>query len=248
MGVSRLSTFTFCAVATLFLLSGKSGKNDGVIEGVLVDEHGEPVAEASIIAYPVDRGFTHTPGSGTDSKGAFSIKGLHWGKYAVAAKKESANYASTYDSFDSGDTLPPVVEVSPSHPRVKVKLQFVGKAGVLVLSVNDPQNKVLFACTELARASDPSRWLRTFVNDRNSRFLVPADTDVRIRVWLAGYLPWPYPKGATSPASDVIRLGPSEQKTLNVTLVPDPASPYRSEDDRLMEVKRMAESGCGSGP
>jgi hypothetical protein len=42
------------------------------VDGVLVDEYGKPVVDASIRAYPADRGFTFAHGSGADVKGTFT--------------------------------------------------------------------------------------------------------------------------------------------------------------------------------
>lgn len=236
------------SITAIPVFGGTPLHSAGLIEGMLTDEHGNPVANASIRAYPADRGFTYVAGAGTDAKGAFSIGGLQWGKYAIGAKKESEDYASTYDNFTAGDTLPPVVEISRAHPKAKVTLQFRERAGVLVLSIEDTHSKVVFACVELAWASEPSKRLRTFVTDMNRRFLIPADTDVSVRVWLTDYLPWPASKGEITRGPGVVRLAPREQKTLNVTLVPDPATRNRTEDDHWVEVRRMVEVGCDTGP
>jgi hypothetical protein len=248
--VNRFVAGIVCGVLTGVLLVscsplwGSPRKREGHVEGILVDERGNPVGNARVIAYPADRGFTYAQNSSTDANGSFSIGDLGWGKYAIAAEKESENYASTFDNFYSGSTRPPVVELSRTHPRAHVELRFPSKAGVLILSLTDSRvGKVLFGCAQLERASDSSTWVRFVLNDTNRRILIPADTDVRLRVWSAGYLPWSSSGSKDTVPVEALRLKADEQRVLTIPLAPAPAN--RSEDDILKEAREMVETGCG---
>jgi hypothetical protein len=71
--VNRFVTFTFCGImAAMLVVCRPQRQNAGLVDGVLVDEYGKPVVDASIRAYPADRGFTFAHGSGTDVKGTFT--------------------------------------------------------------------------------------------------------------------------------------------------------------------------------
>lgn len=237
-----------CALTGAFLVSsplwGSPRKREGHVKGILVDERGKTVGSARVIAYPADQGFTYAQNSTTDANGTFSIGDLGWGRYAIAAEKESDNYASTFDVFYSGSTRPPVVELSRTHPIAHVKLRFPSKAGVLVLALTDSHvGKVLFGCAQLERSPDSSMWVRFVLDDTNRRILIPADTDVRLRVWSAGYLPWNSSESKDTVPNEVLRLKADEQRVVTIPLDPDPAN--RSEDDIVKEAREMVETGCG---
>jgi len=62
------------------------------------------------------------------------------------------------------------------------------------------------------------------------RFLIPADAEVAVKVWLDGYKPWYYPgtdqpfrSTMGVPKNTSMRLKPGEEKTLDIRLQPDPS-------------------------
>jgi hypothetical protein len=85
--------------------------------------------------------------------------------------------------------------------------------------------------------------MRFVLNDLNRRILIPADTDVRLRVWSAGYLPWSSSEGQGNVRLELIRLKADEQRVLTIPLASDPAN--RGDDEILKEARQMVETGYG---
>ena len=221
-------------------LWGSPRKKAGHVEGLVLDERGNPVAHARVIATPADRGFTYAPYTDTDANGTFSISGLEWGEYEISAEKKSDNYANTLDVFYAGDSEPAKLELSPDRPTAHVEIRFPAKAGVLIVSLFDSRNgEELDGCVHLERTSEKGKWRDVFLSKPNRRVLIPPHTDVQLRVHSAGYFPWVL-HDSKGPAS--IRLNSSEQKHLRIPLDPDPAFPTR--EDKFKEARRLLEVGC----
>lgn len=57
------------------------------------------------------------------------------------------------------------------------------------------------------------------------KLLVPSDTDVLLKIWLDGYLPWYFPGTSQKSAAHAVRLKPGEHRTLDIALQPSRERP-----------------------
>jgi hypothetical protein len=199
----------------------------GVVRGIVLDENGHPVAAASVIAYPANRGFTHADRFSKRASGLFTHKDLTFGKYAIVAQKPSAFYSNTYSAFSAGDVLPPVIELNPDRPTATITVKLPGKAAAVVLDIRDATTgQLVTACVKFSRNSDTNKWIVTTSIEDAPRVLVPANTNITIAAWYTPYLRQTY--------SGSLRLRPTEVRHIGIKLVADPAA--KNKTDRATHV------------
>jgi hypothetical protein len=239
---SAMRTLTLVVALTAFLSLISSNclsqtQPTGIVRGVVLDERGNPVAAASVIAYPADKGFTFVERASTNTDGSLTFEALPFGKYAISAGKPSAFYSDMFSAFSGGDIPLPIVELSQNQPTVEVNVRLLGKAAAIVLSIRDAKTQQeIFACVRLARMSEPEKSLRIGKQGKPVRVLLPANKDVTLVVWYPGYLPQTY--------IGSLRLSPTEVRKVTMKLVNDPAAKHKTEDELLLEMKHVLEEGC----
>ena len=92
----------------------------GRISGIVLYESGNPVNEATVLAFPTDRGLAaKVPSAITDEFGHFEVSQLWLGKFQVGAKKESEGYADETQGFYNQKRIAPTV-LSFSRPSASV--------------------------------------------------------------------------------------------------------------------------------
>jgi uncharacterized GH25 family protein len=111
----------------------------GRITGRVLDDKGQPVAEAQVYADRVDSPLgRRVPFVLTDKEGEFLIKDLEPGTYTISAAKEADGYAPTDSPFHSVNLpAPPQVTVYAQQNVSDVVLYFGSKAAKLVGRVTD---------------------------------------------------------------------------------------------------------------
>ena len=197
----------------------------GLIDGTVIYEDGRPVKGATVYAVPLGRPMAAIiPHAETDETGYFVIHvSRSWfGKFVVAAKKEDEDYPDMSRQFYSDGRFE-TVTLTPRHRAATVTIRLGPKAGVLLGTVADAVTGApLSPCVEFRRASEPNNFLSAsgLVKPRY-RLLVPANTDILMRISPDGYKPWYYPGTVDKSAGQAVRLRPGEKKTVDILLHPD---------------------------
>src|SRR6266404_7005995 len=194
----------------------------GLIEGTVLYEDGRPAQDATVSAFPLDRGLAaKVPSADTDALGHFQINHLWLGKFAVTAKKEDEGYPDTSSGFYSDSKIAPIA-LTLSHPSATDTILLGPKAGILVGTVaDDVTGAPLDPCVDFHRASDPNNFLSgTGLVNAKYRVLVPSDRDVIMKIWHEGYLPWYYPGANHKSEAKPLHLESGEERSLHIRLQP----------------------------
>lgn len=208
-------------VATSLFVSAKSG-NKTSMQGVVLNESGQPVKAAVVYAQPMDRKLGGMiPHTSTDEQGSFVLMDLPSGRYQVYAEKDEEDYPNLgFDFYNGGQKQ--VVQVKANEDLPALTLLVGPKAGVLVGKVTDSVTGLsLQPCVRFHRMEDARMLMNGSGLVRGSfRLLVPADTDVSFGFYLDGYRPWFYPGTADQESGSPIRLPAGQEMQLNVVMQP----------------------------
>ena len=191
---------------------------EGVIQGVVLGERGQPVHSARVHA--------ELKGVGTvkkiryvetDENGFFVIDGLIFGDYYVDAMKEEEGYGSTDGGFFND--LPPIsAEVSARHRIAQVVVNLGPKACVLTGTISDATTgKPIPASFWLAQVKNRNKWMGTSAAP-TFRVLIPSSKEMEVKVSAPGYEPWVYPDPAIP--SQLLRMNPGSEISLDIRLTP----------------------------
>jgi len=218
--------------ATLLLLAAIAGSHKGSIRGIVIDESGNPVHLAQVMArdlQPAPPGVVvvdigAVPWFETDEAGRFVLKGLIGGhRYKVYAKDERQGYADpTIPTYNPKDEAV-VVEASDA-PRSSpdVRIQLGPKAVTLQYDLKDAvTGKTLTDYSITLTRIDTDYAFGGSV--QGNKVLLPADADMRIKIEVKGYEPWYYPGQSTEEAAMPLRGLSGEVKHLDVLLQPEVA-------------------------
>jgi hypothetical protein len=230
--------YRIAALSCLFscLLSCSAMASDrGAIRVVVIDESGNPVYLAQVIArdlQPVPPGVVEVdigavPWFETDEAGQFVLKGLVVGhRYKVYAKKEEVGYADpTIPTYNPKDEA--VVVVASDAPRSSpdVRIQLGPKAVVLHYDLKDAVTSKEIRNYSVTVTRIDTNY--TFSgNEANHTILLPANTDMDITFEAKGYQSWHYPGGQSSKeAVAPVRGVSGEAKNIEVLLKPEVSAP-----------------------
>lgn len=190
---------------------------EGVIQGVVLGEGGQPVRGAKVHAelkgVPMATAIRYVE---TDESGFFLIDRLGFGNYYVEAMKEEEGYGSTDGFFND---LPPVAaEVSARHRIAQVVVNLGPKAGILTGTISDAASgKPLPAGFWLVQVKDRNKWMGTSVAP-NFRVLIPSSKEMEVKVSALGYEDWVYSDPAIP--SQILRMEPGSETHLDIQLKP----------------------------
>jgi hypothetical protein len=203
------------AIAFLTPIQSK-GNGEGVIQGVVLGEGGQPVhgakvhAELSGVAMAKKVRYVET-----DESGFFLIDRLDFGNYYVGAMKEEVGYGSSDSSFFNDHPLP-TVPLSGQHRIADVNVNLGPKAGILMGTISDAlTGKPIPAGFDLVQVKDRSKWMRTSAGP-NFRVLIPSSKEIEVKVSAPGYETWLYPDPAIP--SQVLRMDPGAEIHLDIHL------------------------------
>jgi hypothetical protein len=194
----------------------------GRISGIVLYESGNPVNEATVLAFPTDRGLAaKVPSAITDEFGHFEVSQLWLGKFQVGAKKESEGYADETQGFYNQKKIASTV-LSFSRPSASVTVILGPKAGILVGTITDAATHAPLApCVDFHRTSNANNFLSgTGLMNGQYRILVPSNRELVMKLWQQDYLPWYFPGTTKKTEAKPLYLRPGEQKTLNIRLQP----------------------------
>jgi hypothetical protein len=193
----------------------------GRISGIVLYENGNPVSDATVVAFPTDRGLAaRLPSATTDVSGRFVVSQLWLGTFVVGAKKESEGYADQTQGFYNEKRIAPTV-LTFSHPLATITVILGPKAGILVGTIADATIRAPLApCVDFHQTSNANNFLSSDGAMKGQfRILVPSDRELIMKLWQQDYLPWYFPGTSKKSEAKSLYLRPGEQKTLNIQLL-----------------------------
>ena len=206
----------------------------GTIKGVVIDEAGNPVYLANVLARDTEPKASGgvleaevgiVPWVETDNHGQFTVRGLIPGHhYKVFAKKEEDGYANpTIPTYNP--KLDAQIVVASDSPRSSpdVRIQLGPKAVILHWQLKDAVTGKPLKEYHITVTRVDTDYTFGGVEGGNT-VLLPADTDMSIRFDVKGYEPWYYPGQNTKEAATPMRGAAGEQKELEVLLKPQKAA------------------------
>lgn len=198
----------------------------GGIEGRVIDDKGQPIANAKVFAEGEDTTKSLVMTGMTDKDGNFKIDVPEPGTYLVYGSKEEDNYALTISGFHQEfDVHNPVVTVAQNQVARDVILQFGPKSskidGVIIDAIsNRPVTK---ATITLRRTDNPEIYymIGAAGEKENGRFkvLVPP-LPFTIEVSSPQYDTWTYSNNGLKNRSDSLVVNRGEVKKLQIGLHP----------------------------
>jgi len=224
------------ALLLMFFATVASASSTGSIKGVVIDEAGNPVDLALVMAREIEP----VPPSGTvevqmgavpwietDKEGKFVIRGLTVGhQYKVYAKKEEDGYPDpTIPTYNPNDEAPVVTASDAPRPSADLRLQLGPKAVAFHYDLKDAvTGKEIRSYSVTVTRIDTNY---TFSgNEANHTILLPANTEMDITFEAKGYQSWHYPGGQSSKeAAAPLRGVSGEAKNIEVLLKPEVAAP-----------------------
>lgn len=205
---------TLLAAFALAVAAGAQIAPTGIVEGVVVDGDGKPLAGATVFIGTVTRG----PRALTDAVGRFRLDNVPPGLVGLDAFKESDGYP--YDMFSfyimPGAQLP-TFNLAPGETRGSVVIRLGAKAAYLKLQVRDDSGNALkpslsFSRPDLGQFGD---YQRSY--GENALIPVPP-VPFRLTVQEEGYDPWHYGGDAWQTHGGLIELSPGQTLALSIAL------------------------------
>ena len=148
--------------------------------------------------------------------------------YKVYAKKEEDGYADpTIPTYNPTDEASVVVASDAPRSSPDVRLQLGPKAVVFSYDLKDAvTGKQLKDYTITVTRVDNDY---TFSGiEGGNKVLLPADTDMIIKLEVKGYQPWYYPGMSTKEAATPLRATRGEEKHVEVLLTPETNAPTKN--------------------
>ena len=214
-----LRALSFLFLLAPFLTPGRNIEiEEGVIEGVVLDDIGNPLAGAKVHAelngVAMAKAIRYVK---SDQNGFFLIDRLEFGTYYVGGMKEEDGYGSTDWSFFN-DKAHPTVQISAQARIADVVLSLGPKAGILTGTVRDVvTGKPISASFDLVQVKDRTKWMGIGVGP-DFRVLIPSSKDIEVKVSAPGYDSWVYPGPNLAPQP--LRMEPGSETHLDILLSP----------------------------
>jgi len=203
----------------------------GVIQGVVVDEGGSPVAAAQVTtSYDLDSKDVEVqmgavPTFETDVDGHFMVTNLNVGhQYKVYAQKEEAGYPNMAVGFFNPKDEAVIATAETQRRALDTRVRLGPKAAILSYDVRDNSTrKPIPNLTLYIKRMDEGDFGGTGCVD--NRCLIPSDVPVTVEFSAKGYKTWYYPGSMNKAASSPLATVPGKATQLDVFL--EPTSPKR---------------------
>ncbi len=199
----------------------------GIIQGIVFDEAGNPVADAQVTTsgdldcHCITAYSSVIPTFDTDEHGHFVATSLVVGHhYKVYAKKEDAGYPEMMVGFFNPNDKATIAVAQPKEEAFDVRVQLGPKAHSLQYNIVDSVTgkPVTNPTIHITRADDPADFGGT--GCINNKCLVPSDAQVTVEFSAPGYQTWYYPGTGSKAAQTFIATAPGQTTKLDVLLQP----------------------------
>lgn len=194
----------------------------GVINGVVINEMGRPVAGArarvDLMNGPPTTGLIRYVD--TDEQGRFTVDRLEWGSYWVVAMKESEGFPDFGNSvYSDGRTF--TAKVSAESPTATVLIVIGPKAGTIAGQILDAETGVAVVNPGIRiwRWKEPNKFFSTTLRPQ-FEMLVPADTEVGLEFDAPGYEVSRYPSDPSFPQGKPLLVKSGEKVSFDIKLQP----------------------------
>jgi len=215
----RLRVLFFFFLLVPYFTSGRNTEiREGVIQGVVLNEVGNPLPGAKVHAElkggAMAKAIRFVE---SDKNGFFVIDCLEFGTYYVEAMKEEDGYGGMFWSFFNDKPLP-TVQVSAQTRIADVVVSLGPKAGILIGTIRDAvTGKPISAGFDLVQMKDRTKSMGSGAAP-NFRVLVPSSKDIEVKVSAPGYDTWVYPGPNFAPQP--LRMEPGSEARLDILLSP----------------------------
>lgn len=202
-------------VATLIMMATCFPETGGRVAGVVLDQSGIPLPNATVFIGTVARG----PSTQTDGEGRFVLEGVPVGTVGLHAYKVSDGYP--YDIF-AFFTMPeekePFVEVVSGQTVANVVIQLGARAAFLNLYITDEKGsprdaELFFSRPDLGKTGNYERGAQS----KEESLMVPP-VPFRLTVEARGFEPWHYGGNEWQTDKGLIRLKSGQNLNLSVHL------------------------------
>ncbi len=195
-------------------------------EGTVVDNNGQPISGAEVLAEKSGFLSGAIPRALTDKLGKFTFKELSPGTYELTAQKDDDGYPSSDSAFHYGRTPFAKTQVTVNENQVtrNVVVKIGIKMSLLVLHVVDAATKepVKKSKLTLRRLDNPEFMYMTGpydVEGADKKIPVPS-IPFTVEVSAPDYEIWRYRKEGSLKQADSLQVAPDETKELTVLLRP----------------------------
>jgi hypothetical protein len=213
LSISKISQIILIIVAmTPIYSNGASNIQFGSIEGIIVDDKGIPIANASVYASNYEDVHKRIDTS-ADSNGMFKMQGIPPGRYTVFAYKEDAGYPDLFFSFfNYYKDAWKFVDISPGQAIKDIRLNLGSVYPALNINIQDDKGNPIGATLTFIRLDDP---MHPYSRGASStgKYLVPP-IKFRLEIHAEGYTTWQY----TNKSSTTIYLHSGEVLSINAVL------------------------------
>ena len=184
----------------------------GRIKGTVIDQAGQPIAGAFVMAVEsLNQNLNNPPSAKSDSNGQFEISGLPLRNYHVYASKPPDGYPEADPAYSEENQA--AIALSPDRPSANVVIS-IRKAGIVRLDVKDKATGKPVAGRY--KLSAPGRWETG--GEVSYPLLIHPSTDVMLEVSANGYRTLFY-SDASNPSRPLpLRLESGEQRSLKIKL------------------------------
>jgi uncharacterized surface anchored protein len=195
-----------------FAQTQNSSVRIGRVSGVVLDEQGRPLAQASICATQSSTTGTATTCSwNTDEKGRFRTTLLEAGSYEMSAVKDEEGYTSLNQS--PGQKL----TISTETTNQEIVIHLKPKGAIVEGSVKDRDTGQRLDHITVSYYAPDRHMNGSMECNSDFKFTLPTSVDLIFVVTARGHRSWFYMDENSRP---LLRMGSGEKKTLDIQLEP----------------------------
>jgi hypothetical protein len=202
--------------ATLGFAQTVDSPHDGLVLGVVLDDKGMPVADATVFVGTIARG----PSTHTDAEGKFVLGGIPPGVVGLHAYKKSDGYPyDIFAFFDMPGEKRPYFEVKEGKTTAGIVIQLGARAAYLSLDIADESGNPIETSLTLTRP-DLGKYGDYKTSAGAHQTLMVPPVPFRLQVEADGFRPWHYGSDEWLTDKGLIKLNSGATLNLSIRLRP----------------------------